>query len=100
MYLYIYIYDAFNLFPELAFHPKAMLPGKLPGKLPGASRAAVIMRTLHKQKKQTGKPEKLSWQIGKCKLAKLKDEHPENCRLHSGGIKEHGVCFYVRQGRG
>ena len=41
-----------------------------------------------------------TWQIGKSKLAKLKDEHPENCHLHPGGTKEHGVCFYVRQGRG
>ena len=32
--------------------------GKASGKLPGASRAAVIMRTLQKQKKQTVEPKK------------------------------------------
>ena len=45
---------------------------KASGKLPGASGAAVIMKTLQKQKKQTSKPKNrktATWRIGKCKLA-------------------------------
>ena len=59
MYIYIHIYISFNLFPKPAFHPKAMLPGKLPG----ASRAAVVMRTLPKA-------EKINWQTEKTRPGK------------------------------
>ena len=66
IYIYIYVYDAFNLLPEPAFHSKAILlhlSRKAAGKLPGASGAAVIMRTPKKQKKKSSKPKHATWRI-------------------------------------
>ena len=90
------------------FHPKTILgeaSRKAFAKLSETSRVAAITTTLRNLEKRTSKPNKPELANQKMKLGilpyqKLKDEHPKHCHLHPGGPKEHGVCFYVRQGHG